>query len=172
MPKGARQRRRPDGPAVETLFKDANELWDRGELRSAFRLFLSAAKAGDPGAQHDLAYFYETGTGVKPNRKKALYWYNRAYRLGLAAAASNIGTIFREEGEFAKAVQWFRRAVCLGDADGNLEIAKIYIQRDRTRDAVPFLKKAAGSRRATKGTREEAKLLLSEARGGSRTRTR
>jgi TPR repeat protein len=62
------------------LFLRANEHWDRGELKSAFRLFLRAARAGDSGARVNLGYFYDSGLGVKPNRDLALYWYRRAYR--------------------------------------------------------------------------------------------
>jgi TPR repeat protein len=69
---------------ADDLFLRANEHWDRGKLKSAFRLFLRGAKAGDSGAQVNLCYFYDSALGVKPNRDLALYWYRRAYRQGSA----------------------------------------------------------------------------------------
>jgi TPR repeat protein len=94
-------------------FEEANNRWEAGKLRSAFRLFLIAAKAGDQGAQLNLGNFYNDGIGVKPNRAKALYWYRRAYRQGHGEAASNIGILFRDEKRFKHALTWFERAVKL-----------------------------------------------------------
>src|SRR6266568_8045078 len=110
------------------LFVRANEQWERRRLKSAFRLMLAAAKSGDSGAQVDLGYFYDTGIGVKRNRKAALYWYRRAARRGEGAAAANIGTIFRDEKDMKRALSWFRRAAKMGNGDANLEMAKIYMQ--------------------------------------------
>lgn len=148
---------------ANALFSRANEQWERGQLRSAFRLFLSGAKAGDPGAELNLGYFYDTGQGVGQNRERALYWYKRAFRHGYAGAATNLGTIFRDEGQAGKALMWFRRAVKAGDADANLEIGKIYLRRRRNVGrAIPYLRKVWRSKRATEGSKEEAGLLLAE----------
>src|SRR5277367_3989594 len=67
---------------LDLLFERASEQQEAGNLLSAFRLFLAAAKAGDVGAQLVLGNFYSDGTGIRRNRKQALYWYKRAYRKG------------------------------------------------------------------------------------------
>ncbi len=147
---------------LDLLFERANKQWDEGNLRSAFRLFLAAAKAGDPGSRINLGNFYSDGTGVKPNRALALHWYRRAYRQGERAAASNIGIVLRDEKKLKQALEWFKRAVRLKDADANLEIAKIYLQlNDRTK-AIHHLKQVckAKPRDVTEASKEEAHRML------------
>ena len=117
MLRGQRYARQSLKPNTEILFSRANKEWEHRKLRCAFRLFLSGARAGDPGAQVNLGYFYDTGIGMKPNRRQALCWYKRAFQQGCAAAATNIGTIFRDQRQLKKALVWFRRAVKLGDGD-------------------------------------------------------
>ena len=137
---------------------------DRGELRSAFRLFLAAAEAGNVGAQLNVGYCYDTGCGTRRNRAAALYWSKRAYRRGDASAANNIGTIWRDERKWQRALSWFQRAVKLGDDDSNLEIAKYYLQNDRdASSAVPYLRKVSESDRVTEASAEEARRLLKRA---------
>ena len=55
-----------------------------------------------------------------------MYWYRRAVRQGQAAAANNIGTIYRDEGRLRLAIRWFAKAADLGDGDALLEMAKLY----------------------------------------------
>jgi TPR repeat protein len=152
----------------DALFAKASEQWDRGRLRSAFRLFLSGAKDGDPSAQHNLGYFYDVGLGVKPNREAALYWYRRAFRHGYRTAASNIGTIFRDEKNVIQALSWFQRAVKLGDADANLEMAKIYLtEKDDVVRAIACLKRATKAKASdvTEASKREAQRLLKRLAG-------
>ncbi len=148
---------------ANALFAKASEQWDRGKHRSAFRLFLTSAKQGDPGAFHNLGYFYDVGIGVKPNRAAALYWYKRAFQRGGAAAASNIGTIFRDERNTKEALSWFKRAAKLGDADANLEIAKIYLRGNRdVSKANDYLRRTVSAKPSavSEGSRDEARCVL------------
>jgi len=150
---------------VDVLFAKASAQWERGKLRSAFRLFLTGAKRGDPSAQHNLGYFYDVGVGVKANRAAALYWYKRAFRRGYRTAASNIGTIFRDEEKIKQALSWFQRAIKLGDADANLEVAKIYLRGEGdVARAIVYLKRTtkAGPSDVTKGSKQEAQRLLNQ----------
>jgi TPR repeat protein len=153
---------KPSNPGHPPLFAKASGQWDRGKLRSAFRLFLSGAKHGDPSAQHNLGYFYDVGIGVKPNREAALYWYKRAFRHGYRTAASNIGTIFRDEKNMRQALSWFQRAIRLGDADANLEIAMIYLAEKDIVRAIASLKRATKAKASdiTEGSKLEAQRLL------------
>jgi TPR repeat protein len=163
MLKPSSKKKYPAKSSVDALFAKASDQWDRGRLRSAFRLFLRAAKRGDPSAQHNLGYFYDVGVGVKPNRAAALYWYKRAFRHGYRTAASNIGTIFRDEKNTKQALSWFQRALRLGDADANLEIAKIYLsEKEDVARAIAHLKRTTKARASdvTDGSKQEAQRLL------------
>lgn len=149
---------------VKALFLEADRMRERGEFRSAFKLLLAAAKAGDRGSQLNVGYCYDAGSGTRRNRAAALYWYKRAYRKGEASAAHNIGMIWRDEGKWRQALPWFHRAISLGDDDSALEIAKYYltIKGDRER-TIRYLTKVCRSDRATEASIEEAKRLLKKA---------
>jgi len=145
----------------EALFVRADRHSDRGEWRSAFRLFLAAAKAGDLGSQLNLGYCYDTGKGVRQNVVKALYWHRRAYRRGCSSAAINIGTIWRDRQKPERALYWFRRAVQMGDAGANLEIAKLLLATGKNHhEAVRHLELVCQSGQESEACEEEAQRLL------------
>lgn len=147
---------------VETLFERANKQWENGALRSAFRLFLAAAKAGDTSSQVNLGYFYSEGIGVKRNRAHSLYWNRRAYRRHEGCAATNIAVLFRDEGNVLQALAWFERAVALGDNDARVEAAKLYLLKGKQPEAVRHLSLAtmAGRNDITGAGLEEAQEIL------------
>lgn len=149
---------------AEDLEARAHLQWANGELRSAFRLFLAAAKLGHAYTQHTVGYFYDVGLGVKRNRTAAMHWYKLAYRKGIAGSANNIGTIFRDEGDTKQALAWFERAVSLGENEANLEIAKLLLKdARRSQEAVPYLNcviKAEPGGEITEAYRDEAARLL------------
>src|SRR5215471_3254691 len=120
--------KRPKRSHTDDLFVRAAAQEEKGNLRSAFRLYLADAKAGDSGCQVNLGNFYDDAIGVRRNRAAALRWYKLAYRRGSASAASNIGVMLRKEGHTRRALAWFERAVRLGDDEAHLDIAKHYLQ--------------------------------------------
>jgi uncharacterized protein len=144
--------------------KDPYAAWERGRLRTAFRLFAAQAKTGDSSARLNLGYFYDVGLGTRRNKAQALRWYRLAYRQGSGAAASNIATVYRDEGRPALALAWYRRAVSLKDDDAAVEVAKHYLQGSGVRKhrglAVAALKRAIASNNITPAGREEAQRLL------------
>lgn len=155
-------------PTASASLIRAHRQWECGKLRSAFRLFLAAAKRGELTAQVDLGYFYDTGIGMKPNRAAAMYWYARAYRKGEASAANNMGTVYRDEGKLTRAILWLQRAIEMGQIDSNLTIAEILIEkRGRFKDALPYLRRVVKAKRGqevSKATWDSAKSYLQ--RGG------
>jgi TPR repeat protein len=157
-------RRQPDSP--ELIFLRADKKWKSGALRSAFRLFLVAARRGDRASQLNVGYFYDQGIGVRRNRDAALRWYKRAYRRGDASAAINIGTIWRDENDLRRALSWFERARKLGDGSSNLEIAKVYLRKGDPVRAVDYLNSVCRSDRVTEGEMEQAKRLLKRIKKG------
>jgi TPR repeat protein len=143
------------------LYQRAEEAWKEGHLRSAFQLFLAAAKAGSDDARAIVAQFYDEGIGVKASEDSALRWYRLAYRSGNAMAANNLGVIWRDRGRIDRALMWFLRALELGDEDANLEIAKIYLNaKSSPEKAVQYLKSACSGKFITDGSKEEARALL------------
>jgi len=157
-----RSRRAPG--EKERLFNEANAAWDDGDLRKAFALFTRAADLGDRASQLDLGYFFDNGLYVKPDKKKALDWYRKAYAQGDAGAANNIGTVYRDLGDVGRMLWWFRRAAALGDLDVLFDLAKRY----RTGDALPrnaakakdIYNRILSSKRATEDDKAEATARL------------
>jgi hypothetical protein len=149
---------------LEALFQRADEQYEKGNYKSAFRLCLAPAKGGSWRGQLALGNFYMNGFGVKPNRDLALYWTRRAYRQGCGAAAYNIGTLYRDEQKFNRARAWFERAMRLNDGDANLEIAKIYLQKNDRKKAILYLKQTLKADRNSvlEESREEAQQLLKQ----------
>jgi TPR repeat protein len=144
------------------LYTRAQEAWLKGRARSAFRLFLAAARAGEDGAFGILAQFYDRGYGVRHDEKAALRWYQLAYQRKRtdSGAANNMGCIWRDRGKLVRALRWFQRAVELGDADANLKIAKVYLRKGDLIKARPYLHKTRRSPWATEQAKEEARRLL------------
>jgi TPR repeat protein len=161
----AKQTRISKSAKGDDLFLRAVQEEEKGNVRLAFRLCLAGAKAGDLSCQVNVGNLYDDAKGTKRNRVAALYWYKRAYRRGNAAAASNIGIMWRNEGKTKRALSWFRKAVRLGDEDANLEIAKYYLNAefDPAR-AIPCLEKVQESDSVCEATAEEAVALLKAAK--------
>ena len=167
MPK----RRDIKSTAVETWVR-ADKEWERGRLRPAFRLMLAAAKMRESGAQVNVGYMYDNGVGTRHNKGLALYWYRRAYRRGEATAAHNIGTVWRDDGNFQRAFYWFERALQMNggdDGEANFEIAKLYLGKGQNiRKAASFLRKVCRSKNVTQDCLEQAERLLKRTRTSSK----
>jgi TPR repeat protein len=134
---------------------------ERGKVKEAFRLFFTAAKAGDSRAQLNVGYLYDTGQGVSRSRTHAMQWYRKAVQQGEAAAANNIGTIYRDEGRMRLAVRWFEKAAAMGDGDALLEMAKLYAgPLEEPAKARKLLVRVRSSKRAAAESRDEAERLL------------
>jgi TPR repeat protein len=63
------------------------EIGDSEALKEAIRWYEEASAAGLPGAFHGLARLYEDGTGVYPNREKAIFLNRRAAEAGHQGAS-------------------------------------------------------------------------------------
>lgn len=147
------------------LYQRGDEAWQKGRLRPAFRFFLAAARAGMAAAFSTVGNFYHHGMGVKTNTDAALYWYRQAYRNGARSVANNIGCILRDREKVGQAIKWFQQAVRESDGDANLNIAKIYLRKGDLAKAARYLYRTSRSDWATEGSKEEARLLLTQLRG-------
>lgn len=165
MVKLQRQPQRPRKSDRDVLFARAAKHEENGELRSAFRLYLAGAKAGDTGCQLNVGNYYDAGTGVRRNRLAALYWYKRAYRRGVSSAATNIGIMWRNENNPKRALEWFQKAVRLGDDEANLEIAKHYLRNEgNPRKAIQHFENVCQSNWVSEAGVEDATTLLKQTR--------
>jgi hypothetical protein len=88
--------------------------YDRADYKSALRVWLDAAQAGDSDAQNNVGEIYERGLGDTPNYAAAVIWYQKAADQGYARAQFNLGTLYEQgfgvEQDKLKALDLYRKA--------------------------------------------------------------
>src|SRR4051812_37423495 len=77
----------------------------------AVRLLRQAAEGGDGTAARALGYAYDVGNGVPRDTAAALTWYRHAAKMGDTVAATNIATVYRDQGDLRRAHRWLLRAM-------------------------------------------------------------
>lgn len=70
--------------------------YDRADYRSALRIWMDAAQAGDAEAQTNVGEIYERGLGGEPNYEAAAVWYQKAADQGNPRALFNLGTLYEQ----------------------------------------------------------------------------
>lgn len=93
--------------------------FDRADYKTALRVWLPAAEAGDADAQNSVGEIFERGLGTEPNYEVAALWFERAAKQGHKGAQFNLGTLY-EAGkgvpqDKALALNWYRQAWGLAD---------------------------------------------------------
>ncbi|MEE8549579.1 MAG: thioredoxin domain-containing protein, partial [Alphaproteobacteria bacterium] len=124
------------------------DAFDRGDYRTAHRVWQRLAEQGDAGAQYNLGLLYHNGLGVERHRVTAAKWYVRAAEGGSADAQKAVGDLYMEgfwgNSDYAKAAQWYEFAaeqgqieaqrklgVLLADGKGvprDIELARSWLQ--------------------------------------------
>ncbi|HUI60566.1 MAG TPA: caspase family protein [Steroidobacteraceae bacterium] len=88
--------------------------YDRADYKSALRVWMTTAEAGDAEAQNNVGEIYERGLGGEPNYEAAIIWYQKAADQGYARAQFNLGTLYEQglgvEKDRLKALNLYRRA--------------------------------------------------------------
>ena len=88
--------------------------YDRADYKSALRVWMAAAEAGDPDAQNNVGEIYERGLGGQPNFEVAVIWYQKAADQGYSRALFNLGTLYEQgqgvEKDRLKALNLYRKA--------------------------------------------------------------
>ncbi len=88
--------------------------YDRADYRSALRVWMPAAQAGEAEAQNNVGEIFERGLGDEPNYEAAAVWYRRAADQGYRRAQFNLGTLYEQglgvERDPVAALNWYRRA--------------------------------------------------------------
>src|SRR3984893_3568751 len=88
--------------------------YDRADYKSALRVWMAAAEAGDAEAQNNVGEIYERGLGGEPNFEAAVIWYQKAADQGYSRALFNLGTLYEQgsgvEKDRMKALNLYRKA--------------------------------------------------------------
>lgn len=89
-------------------------LYDRADYKSALRVWLPAAQAGDPEAQTNVGEIFERGLGGVPNPEAAALWYQKAADQSYSRALFDLGTLYEQGSgvpmDRMKALNLYRRA--------------------------------------------------------------
>lgn len=122
----------PSGPALagdQSRFDEGVRAYDAGDHSAAFDIWLPLAKAGDLAAQRNVAHLLRNGMGTEADPVRALFFYERAARSGLASAALNAGMmrLEREADYFnaRKAREWLTLAATAGSPIAQWELSRL-----------------------------------------------
>ncbi|HTV80430.1 MAG TPA: caspase family protein [Steroidobacteraceae bacterium] len=88
--------------------------YDRADYKSALRVWMATAQAGDAEAQTNVGEIFERGLGGEPNPEAAAVWYQKAADQGYSRALFDLGTLYEQglgvEKDRMKALNLYRRA--------------------------------------------------------------
>jgi localization factor PodJL len=79
----------------------------------------SAALAGNPAAEYELAVRYAEGRGVPPSIEQAVHWFERAANHGLAPAQYRLGSLYEKGQGVKKDLEGARRLYTAAANKGN-----------------------------------------------------
>lgn len=106
---------------------------DPADHPRCFALFKAAAEGGtlkaNVKAMNSLARFLEEGWAVRPDPAAALFWYERAARLGDHWAQFNLATILFRRGQSQAANRWLQNAIAVSDNGFRRRIAPLLLAR-------------------------------------------
>jgi TPR repeat protein len=148
---------------TESLFNEADKCEEMGDLRGAFKRFLTAAELGHAMSQVSLGNFYASGKAVRRDLEKAAHWYKKAYNNGYRDGALNLAIDRRNQGNLRSAVVWFKKAIAMNSGDACIELAQIYgARKGGQKAAANLLKRALRMSRddISEDTKEKAESLL------------
>ena len=94
--------------------------YDRADYKSALRVWMDLANAGDPDAMTNVGEIYERGLGGEPNYAAAIIWYQKVIdakgisEQSKSRALFNLGTLYEQgqgvDKDQLKALNLYRRA--------------------------------------------------------------
>lgn len=70
--------------------------YDRADYKTALKVWLTAAEAGDAEAQVNVGEIFEKGLGAEPNYEAAVIWYQKAADQGNKQGLFNLGTMYEQ----------------------------------------------------------------------------
>ncbi len=88
--------------------------FDRANYKTALKVWMPAAEAGDPEAQANVGEIYERGLNGEPNYEVAAFWYEKSAKQGNSRAQFNLGTLYEQglgvEKSKLESLNWYRKA--------------------------------------------------------------
>ncbi|WP_136444121.1 trypsin-like peptidase domain-containing protein [Pacificoceanicola onchidii] len=139
------------GLSVETDLKEAARLYERAaklghavaaralgdmyrdaqgktqDYKQAMTFYRQAFDLGDPEGAAKIGWLYANGFGVPKDNDEALAWYKIAAQADVDWAVNNLGSQYRNRGQYALAKQTFERALGLGyESYPNRNLAQLY----------------------------------------------
>lgn len=90
-------------------------MWQKGDFFGAVREWRTAAIAGDPVAQFNLARAYQLGRGVPLDSKMAESWFGKAAAQGHLPSRDNYGLALFQNGDREMAMPYITDAAKRGD---------------------------------------------------------
>jgi TPR repeat protein len=100
------------------------------DLAAAARWYEKAAQRGEPNAQNQIGYFYQSGIGVPKDVGRAMHWYQLSAASGDASALLNMGVLYftgtgvKKDVSYAASV--FENAVRKGNGTAAAYLGDIY----------------------------------------------
>ena len=100
-------------------FQDAHDVANKGDFKTAYKLFVLLAEQGNAEAQVSLGVMYQKGLGVSQDYKEAVKWFRLSAEQGHAAAQNQLGMMY-DDGtgvpqDYKEAHMWFN----LSGSNGN-----------------------------------------------------
>lgn len=118
------------GAAVSADFQKGINAYKLGDFETAIEEWGPLAELGNPLAQHNIGFMYNSGKGVVQNSKTALKWFILSAEQGYAEAQYNVG-IFYDAGTGVKendktAIHWYTLSAEQGNAEAQNSLGRMY----------------------------------------------
>ncbi len=120
--------------------------------KKEYKKLLKKAKKGDVDAQWEVAYYLTEGLSdkeqniiVKPNPKKAYYWYELSAKNGNSSAQAVLGDWYsrnKDKRDIKKAIYWYKKSYKQGHSIGAYNLACTYRDMRKFKKAFTWYKKA------------------------------
>ncbi len=148
------------------LKTNTNEAIVKQNFSSAFSWYQKAAENGVVDALTNIADFLSEGKGCEKDIPKSIKIYLKAIDRGSSRAALNLGTIYRDKGNFKKAFEYYSLADKIDNTDYSFTVGLCFyfgvgVPIDRVTACKHFLKVSKDKlQRQTQYEIDEANYLL------------
>ncbi len=98
----------------------------QSDMKNAALWFKKATDKGDPSGQNGLGYLYQTGQGVKENRKTANELFLKSAKQGNIDSAFWLGQNMILDKKYKEGFHWTSKAATNGSADAQYNLGALY----------------------------------------------
>ncbi|MEP6786379.1 MAG: SPOR domain-containing protein [Sphingomonadales bacterium] len=118
--------------------REGYDMWQQGDFFGAVREWRTAAIAGDPIAQFNLARAYQLGRGVPLDLKMAESWFAKAAAQGHQPSRDNYGLTLFQNGDREMAMPYITDAAKRGDPRAQYVLGTALFNGDTVRKDWPL----------------------------------